>query len=603
MISYWNDTSLHGSWVYDDAGSVAKNVVVIGQVPTTEVFKRDFWGTPMNQPASHKSFRPVTTLSFRLNYLLSQLDTYWYHVTNVVLHGIVSGLVTKMSAFVFRGDGGDSFTNVIAQLVTGFLFGLHPIHAEVVSNITSRGEMLMSLFYILAIWSYASATTVQQSQPTTTTATTTITIIWWTFLKLYIFPALCMALSLFSKEQGATALISSVLFDFLTHYSSVVEYMKALFQQKQKQDAIFFFKRTAVLAIQTLLLVGWRIHLNGESSPDFIVDQNPAGFASDRFTRIFSIHWVYCLYIYDIVYPKYLCPDWSGKSIDLIRDWNDVRILAVVLLWIVVGACVVSLVFGVPNNKHNDDDRRRRVVLLAVFACTLSPFLLSSNLLVVVGLMKADRVMYLPLFGFCLLEALLVKSLYETKSRWLRIMTHLLLLLQLGLYGIKVHERNIAWSHSLFLWMSAYEINPRSYHTMYNCGYELSLKQQYELAEKIMRPIASARVDGPSNTFVYAMILFNLGDCEKSLEYVEEALDVIEEKKKMGGPRNAPHQLARTTSNLLVAKAHCVPSVSERGKILYEAVQVDPQNDYAIQQAQGLMERVNLMKQHGLDVD
>jgi hypothetical protein len=596
MISYWNDTSLHGNWVYDDAGSVAKNVVVIGKVPTMEVFKRDFWGTPMNQPASHKSFRPVTTLSFRLNYLFSQLDnTYWYHATNVVLHGIVSGLVTKMSTFLFRS--GESTTNVIAQLVTGFLFGLHPIHAEVVSNITSRGEMLMSLFYILAIWSYASATnTLQQSQPP---CPTTI----WTFLKMYVFPALCMALSLFSKEQGATALISSVLFDFLTHYSSVVEYIQALFQKQQ--DAISFFKRTTVLAIQTLLLVAWRIHLNGESSqPDFIVDQNPAGFASDRFTRIFSINWVYCLYIYDIVYPKYLCPDWSGKSIDLIHDWNDVRILAVVLLWIVVGACVVSLVFGIPN-KYNGH-HHRRVVLLAVFACTLSPFLLSSNLLVVVGLMKADRVMYLPLFGFCLLEALLVKSLYETKSRWrlLRIiMTHLLLLLQLALYGIKVHERNIAWSHSLFLWMSAYEINPRSYHTMYNCGYELSLKQQYELAENIMRPIASARVDGPSNTFVYAMILFNLGDCETSLEYVEEALNVIEEKKKMGGPRNEPHQLARTTSNLLVAKAHCVPSFSERGKILYEAVQVDPQNDYAIQQAQGLMERVNLMKQHGLEIN
>ena len=42
---------------------------------------------------------------------------------------------------------------------------------------------------------------------------------------------------------------------------------------------------------------------------------------------------------------------------------------------------------------------------------------------------------------------------------------------------------------------SAYAINPRSYHTMYNYGYELSLKQRYAEAEQVMRPIGSARVD------------------------------------------------------------------------------------------------------------
>ena len=61
-------------------------------------------------------------------------------------------------------------------------------------------------------------------------------------------------------------------------------------------------------------------------------------------------------------------------------------------------------------------------------------------------------------------------------------------------------------------------------------------------------------------------------DASEALEHVEEALQVIEEEKKMEGPRNQPHQLARTATNLLVAKAHCIPDVSERGRILYTAV-------------------------------
>ena len=89
---------------------------------------------------------------------------------------------------------------------------------------------------------------------------------------------------------------------------------------KQDSQAIRFVVRTIVLAIQTVLVVLWRYILNGETSPDFIYDQNPAGFAEDRFTRTFSIPWVYCLYIRDAIYPFYLSPDWSGLSIDLIMN-------------------------------------------------------------------------------------------------------------------------------------------------------------------------------------------------------------------------------------------------------------------------------------------
>ena len=171
-----------------------------------------------------------------------------------------------------------------------------------------------------------------------------------------------------------------------------------------------------MLALETLLFCGLRYYLNGETLPDFIVDQNPAGFASDRFTRIFSVNWVYCLYIYDTIYPKYLCPDWSGKSIDLIETAKDVRILGVVLLWLFAAACFVSLAVGPPKNASLQYKYCRRVILLAVFAFCFFPFLLSSNLLVVVGLMKADRVIYLPLLGFCILEALFIKMVCCTRD-------------------------------------------------------------------------------------------------------------------------------------------------------------------------------------------
>jgi hypothetical protein len=191
---------------------------------------------------------------------------------------------------------------------------------------------------------------------------------------------------------------------------------------------------------------------------------------------------------------------------------------------------------------------------MSIWAFTFAPFLLSSNILVVVGLMKADRVIYLPLFGFCLLEALLL-SKFLKGAKDLRdpavANTMGFLMFQLIVFAGRTHDRNIAWSDSLRLWGSAYAINPKSHHTMYNYGYELSIKQRYSEAEMVMRPIGDPRVDGPSNTFVYAMVLFNLQQCRRANELLDDAFRVIEERRQIGGPRNSDSYLSRTASNLL----------------------------------------------------
>ena len=167
-----------------------------------------------------------------------------------------------------------------------------------------------------------------------------------------------------------------------------------------------------------------------------------------------------------------------------------------------------------------------------------------------------------------------------------------LVLLQLLCFSVKLHERNIAWSDQLRLWLSSYQVNSRSHHTIYNAGYELSLKQRYAEAEQVLRPIASPRVEGPSNTFVYAMVLFNLGRCDVAQPLIDDALVVIEEKRQTGGPRNTESSLARVKSNILVAQAYCAPDLTQSGRIMYDAVKADPSNQYAIDQAMQVVQRL-----------
>lgn len=47
--------------------------------------------------SQHVSFRPLTVLTFRLNHYFFGFSVFWFHFVNVVLHGVMSVLVTHLS--------------------------------------------------------------------------------------------------------------------------------------------------------------------------------------------------------------------------------------------------------------------------------------------------------------------------------------------------------------------------------------------------------------------------------------------------------------------------------------------------------------------------
>lgn len=758
IITYYDNIAMNGIFVYDDAGSISKNVVVNGAVPLHEILYRDYWGTPMSHIQSHKSFRPITTLTFYINYHYfdnvkradnDPISTYGFHLINILLHGIVSALVTEVSSFIFHNvhnivsseislkqtpssssslsllkrqqlqkqyENDNSIMIILPQIITGLLFGLHPVHSEAVSNITSRSELLMSMFTLLSFISYASCIQKQKQKHDDNmnnlkSKVSALTL----FIGIYIIPWLFMILSLFSKEQGATTLLILLLYDFIINHYSIYDYCiiiwNIVYKKRRRRirlsssneeektndsatstsytttttdnDSILFLRRSIVLLTQTIITLLFRYYLNGITSPDFIYDQNPAGFHSSRLTRILSIPYIYCLYIYDIILPNLLCPDWSGLSIELITSIYDIRIIYVILLWIVIAICFYLLCFetkkkqfnnnntneqtnvqqkeeetkvetnhtkvkmtttttainhnvNLDNNNNNNNEYYyyqyiRNVILISFFSFIICPFLLSSNIFIVIGLMKADRVVYLPLLGFCILQGLLYQILYirlwmmspriikgQVESNILKQQDvcvdnntnsklyfnkvlygfcYILFMIQMTYYTAKVHERNVAWSYPLNLWVSAYDVNSKSRHTIYNCGYELSLQKRYVEAEYVLRPIASPYVEGPSNTFVYVMVLFNLNRCNEAIPYIEDAFHVIRDKENTIGitPRNTKSSLNRVKSNLLVAKSYCTIDINIKiaGQLMYDAVQVDPTNQYAIDQATLLVHRID----------
>ncbi|ETN75927.1 hypothetical protein NECAME_12053 [Necator americanus] len=56
--------SLDGDFVFDDSATILNNPIVTGKSQLKQVFVTDYWGYPIASPHSHKSYRPITTLTF-----------------------------------------------------------------------------------------------------------------------------------------------------------------------------------------------------------------------------------------------------------------------------------------------------------------------------------------------------------------------------------------------------------------------------------------------------------------------------------------------------------------------------------------------------------
>ena len=150
--------TVHYKWTYDDIFAILKNPVVSGDAGLGKVMELDFWGYQLNggDGWSHKSWRPMTTLLWRLlnRASLGRCEPeYLMHAGNAVAYALSSGAGTHAAWSLMEladPEGGKGVRFVTAALC-GALFALHPVHSEVVGNVTHGAEIYASLFVFAAM--------------------------------------------------------------------------------------------------------------------------------------------------------------------------------------------------------------------------------------------------------------------------------------------------------------------------------------------------------------------------------------------------------------------------------------------------------------------
>lgn len=126
FIIYLNSLDCH--FVFDDFSAIINNHDVISMDWSLSslllLFQHDYWGTAITSELSHKSYRPLTVLTFKLNHFIDGTNPFGYHLVNIILHTIVTCLFYVWCIRI-------NF-NKEASLIAGLLFATQPIHTEAV---------------------------------------------------------------------------------------------------------------------------------------------------------------------------------------------------------------------------------------------------------------------------------------------------------------------------------------------------------------------------------------------------------------------------------------------------------------------------------------
>uniref|UniRef100_A0A3P8URY2 dolichyl-phosphate-mannose--protein mannosyltransferase n=1 Tax=Cynoglossus semilaevis TaxID=244447 RepID=A0A3P8URY2_CYNSE len=390
VLCYAN--SLHGELVHDDMWAVVNNPDVRAGSSVLNIFSNDFWGKKMWDNASHKSYRPLSILTFKLNILLGGLTPLYFHIVNVCLHCAVTCLLMHTCHRCVFKDSRLAF-------ITALLFAVHPVHTEAVSGVVGRADVLASLLFLMAFLAYTRSVDVclsKDSLPSTVS-------VWSLFFSLLL--GTCAMLV---KETGITVFGVCVFYDTL--WFSIIFCHAPPWGQKCFHVP-FLFLSTLCRTLTYSYLLSFNAWL--------------------------------------LLAPIVLCYDWQVGSIPLVESVVDLRNLATMLM------AVLMVSF-------------REVLMGLLFL--VFPFIPASNLFFRVGFVVAERILYMPSMGYCILVAYGFSKLCSMVGRWGNAVLTAFMLLLLLLFSLKTIQQNYVWVSREALFRSGIQTLPHNAKVHYNYG-------------------------------------------------------------------------------------------------------------------------------------
>ncbi|XP_048389026.1 protein O-mannosyl-transferase TMTC4 isoform X3 [Stegostoma tigrinum] len=470
--------SYDGDFVFDDSEAIINNKDLRPETPLSHLWEHDFWGSNLISNTSHKSYRPLTVLTFRLNYLIAGgLHPVGFHVVNIALHSVISVMTLDVFSVLLGGLVHDEKGRLLnrapkASFLAALFFAVHPIHTE--SGVNTVVDALV-------------------------------------ICKMDI---LHLGMALLRKPKFSEMLL--------------------LWKRG-------FFTRILLVASGgiALLYIRWRIM--GTGPPVFTEVDNPASFADSALVRAINYNYYYSLSAWLLVCPWWLCFDWSMGCLPLIKSIGDIRIFAPLVLWFFLIGISFQALFSTNTDEKRILVSGITLLIIPFLPASNIFFRVGFVIAERVIYLSSTGYCMLLAYGICILSrhgrrfknivslviaGLVILNIMQCIRRschWRTEEDLFTSALSVCPFNAKVHYnvgKNLADRgkeiSAIQYYREAVRLNPKYVHAMNNLGNILKERKELHEAEKLLSRAVAIQPD-------FAAAWMNLGIVQNSLNKFEEA--------------------------------------------------------------------------------
>ncbi len=382
-------------------------------------------------------YRPLTLLSFMAEVSIFGLNPHVSHFFNILFYAITVVLLYFFLQRVLK-----NYNSAIYVAAT-LLFAFHPIHTEAVANIKSRDEILGLLF---GLGSFYFIILYQEENKR----------------KYYFLSLAAFFTAIFCKENCLTFIF---IIPLLLYFFSSLEVNKIIFRTLPFIGVVVFS-----LLIRTLILEKVTF------TYQIAIRNNALMAATNSMDRIATSFVLLGKYIYMTIVPYPLCWDYSYNQIPIV-SWGNIKpLLSLVACFILFGFALAGL-------------RKKNIYSFCILFFFITLFL-SSNLVLKIAATFAERFLYVPSLGFCILLPVLVAGAMKLKPTQLiwktKMNFYFLLICLLIIYAAIVIPRNEEWKNNFTIEYAGAITSPNSGRTHNALGetYRDSAEKSVEPAKK-----------------------------------------------------------------------------------------------------------------------
>jgi len=466
--------SFDGNWQYDDFHNIVQNTKIQFNTISLESIK-----------AVIISKRPLSYVSFGLNYYFNHLNVIGYHIVNFLIHYLST---IFLFLFIYNAlklpllrERYHSIAYPVALLAT-FFWALHPIQVTSVSYIVQRMASMSGMFYILSMYAYLKARTSNHA---------TLSII---FFIGSLLAGLCAILS---KENAVMLPVSIILFDLLLIHGASKDNLKKYFKIFSLPLVLIFITGLIYLFYSARVLESYAVR-------DFTMIE-----------RLLTEPRVILFYLSLLFYPinsRMTFLHDVDISHSLLNPWTTVP--AILLLFVIIVIAIYQA-------------RKRPLISFCVLFFFLNHLIEGSFLPLELVYEHRNYIpsmlLFVPLAGFIIL----VIDHFSYKKIIQIAVAFGVVIVIFGL-GDVTYRRNVIFSNSFLLWADNINKYPTLSRPYSNLGNAFLLHDQKEKAFDNFKKAKD--LDKFSNTHMKAILECNLGihyyyegQYEIALSYFERA--------------------------------------------------------------------------------